>query len=122
MQFIQNYRLNEIGGVLTGKGRFLMNLQRRKSLTKYFTGAHHRHKSVQLILMYEASKLYGLLLCESAENDIVSLTGVSTSCLHIGGTFLQRVSNIIAYHILVIADKHYGFSEHDIFDDCINHK
>ena len=80
-----------------------MNLQRRKSLTKYFTGAHHRHKSMQLILMYEASKLYGLLLCESAENDIVSLTGVSTSCLHICGTFLQRVSNIVAYHILVIA-------------------
>lgn len=99
-----------------------MNLQRRKSLTKYFTGAHHRHKSMQLILMYEASKLYGLLLCESAENDIVSLTGVSTSCLHICGTFLQRVSNIVAYHILVIADKHYGFSEHDIFDDLLNHK
>lgn len=99
-----------------------MNLQRRKSLAKYFTGAHYRHKSMQLILMYEASKLYGLLLCESAENDIVSLTGVSASCLHIGGTFSENIYNIIAYHILVIADKHYGFSEHDIFDDCINHK
>lgn len=99
-----------------------MNLQRRKSLTKHFTGAHHRHKSMQLILMYEASKLYGLLLCECAENDIVFLAGVGTSGLHICGALLQRVGNVIAYHILVIADKHYGFSEHDIFNDCINHK
>ena len=68
-----------------------MNLQRRKSLAKYFTGTHHRHKSMQLILMYEASKLYGLLLCESAENDIISLTGVSASCLHIGGTFSENI-------------------------------
>ena len=47
---------------------------------------------------------------------------VSASCLHVGGTFFENIYNIIAYHILVIADKHYGFSEHDIFDDCINHK
>lgn len=87
-----------------------MNLQRRKSLTKYFTGAHHRHKSMQLILMYEASKLYGLLLCERAENYIVSLTGVSTSCFHIGGTFSENIYNVISYHILVIADKHLVFS------------
>ena len=99
-----------------------MNLQGRKSLTKYFAGAHHRHKSMQLILMYEASKLHGLLLCESAENDIVSLAGIGTSGLNICGALLQSIGDVITYHILVIADKHYGFSEHDIFDDCINHK
>ena len=77
---------------------------------------------MQLILMYEASKLHGLLLCESAENDIVWFSGVGASCLHIGGTFSENIYNIITYHIFVIADKHYGFSEHDVFDDCINHK
>lgn len=99
-----------------------MNLQGRKSLTKNFTGAHHRHKSMQFILMYEASQLHGLLLCECAENDIVFLAGIGTSGLDICGTLLQSVGDVIAYHILVIADKHYGFSEHDVFDDGINHK
>ena len=72
--------------------------------------------------MDKTAQLQSLFLGERTENYIVALAGIGTLGIHIGGTLAQLVDDKITNHILVFADEHNRFSQHDVFNNRIYHE